>query len=366
MCCSSLGRDAFRRGDFDAARRQMEASLQASRELGEPVRTAALEINFAGILFEEGRLAESEAINRRALSLFDALGRRVLAASARMNVAAVLIWAGRWAESLALSRRAQGELEALDVWGAADAAIHLQAATLTETGMLDEADRVGRELDRRLDGRPQAILGGIVARDRGRAARWRGDTEEALRQWSRSGRIAEEAGARDEQARTWLEEATVRAIRGEVEAARGLRERISETAQECGGADLAVRGRFLDALLLRLEDRGRPALDEAVRLLETAAEEAAVRSLRPWTWKCHAARVGLLGALGRRGESVTPLRLAEEALRELLEAIGSPALQESYVRLPDPRFFLHWLETETPEEGDLPASARSDLEVFFR
>jgi hypothetical protein len=73
---------------------------------------------------------------------------------------------------------------------------------------------------------------------------------------------------------------------------------------------------------------------------------------------------GLLLRSGNRDGALKALRLAQESLSELFEAIGTEALQECYALLPDPKFFLAWLDQDENAMQELPRGS-SDLEVFF-
>ena len=92
---------------------------------------------------------------------------------------------------------------------------------------------------------------------------------------------------------------------------------------------------------------------------------AARSGLRPWVWRCHAAQAGAEALAGDDAAARAATRLALDGLRDLLEAIRTPALKESFVMLPDPRLFLLWCDHQVATRADLEPGS-SDLEVFLR
>ena len=130
-----------------------------------------------------------------------------------------------------------------------------------------------------------------------------------------------------------------------------------------GGED-AIRLSFCRAsMIARVEGDG--ASQRVKDLLSAAAAVSAQCGFRPWTWRCHAAVAGVATKVGDTTTALAATRAARDALRDLLEAIGTPALQESFVMLPDPRLFLAWCERDSTVIAELPRGS-SDLEVFLR
>jgi len=166
--------------------------------------------------------------------------------------------------------------------------------------------------------------------------------------------IAKRAGAHDEEDRTLLEWAAAEFVGGDGRAAQDLYERAAARDDHSLTGDLAVRRVFVGAMLRRVQDADDLT---AVTLgqLHDAAALASSSGLRLWAWRCYAALAGLASKAGDASQALAATQSARNALRDLLDAIKAPALQESYVMLPDPRLFLAWCERDVSAiEESLP------------
>ncbi len=364
VSAGSLGEDAFRRGDFRRARGLLESAHEAIRHSGDSLQVAGARANLGGVYFESGMLAESEDLNRLALASYEEMRDVVHAAVTRRNLAAILLQAGRWGESLDLARAAREGLEAMGARDEADSALGLEAGLLCDLGLLDASVEALGSCEERLLRSPQPIVQAILLRDWGRIHRLRGEREDARRRFRLSLELAGGVHAADEATRTLQEWAAAEAAWNDLDAARELDGQMPQDSRSLGNGELAVRNDFVHAAV---EARmGFPQGTAAVeRKLQDAVAMAARSGLRPWTWRCHAALAGLRVRAGEDAPALVSMRAAIDSLRELLDAIGSPALQESFVLLPDPRLFLAWCNRD--ERGVLEsATASADLEVFLR
>ncbi len=364
MSAGSLGHDAFRRGEFEKARGLLEMAHESAIESGDPMQIAAARTSLGGVYFEAGRLADSEDLNRLALAAYEEMQERVHAAVTRCNLAAVFHLAGRWGESLDLSRASRGELEAMGAQDEADSALGFEACLLLDLGLLDAGTQALDLCAERLSRLPQPIVEAIHYRARGRIERMRGGCDEARRHWGLSIEIAAGADAADEEKRTLQEWTAAEISWGNLAAAAELRDRTTREAGTLGTGDLRVRREFLDAAF-DIQCKGAAGAAPARQRLMQAATMAARSGLRPWVWRCHAAQAGVAAQAGDDAAARAATRLALDGLRDLLDAIGTPALQESFVLQPDPRLFLLWCEHEAATRADL-APGSSDLEVFLR
>lgn len=367
LSCQSariLGGCAFLRGDFSQAKMYLEASRTAAVRTGDAVQVARSDMSLAGVVFEEGRLAESEAMNRRAITLFDQVADRYFAARARANVATVLHAAGRWGEALQLARSARQGLQVTGALDDEDAAVLTEMATLVEVGLLRAATGMASDMRDRLAARPQPVLESIFLRDLGRSKRWAGHMEDARDLWSESSTVARKAQIVDEDAKTLLEHARAELATGDSGKAAEFLEQANELLGDSLSAEHAVNRNFALAML-KIHRRGDGYDPEAASgLLKEAATCASDAELRGWAWRCHAAAAGVAERLDVRSDLVQSIRLAEEGLQELLEAIDNEVLQDSYLELPDTRLFLGWRRQDMESRSLVPAGS-SDLEIFF-
>ncbi len=364
VSAGSLGEDAFRRGDFERARTLLESAHEAIRHSGDSLQVAGARANLGGVYFESGMLAESEDLNRLALASYEEMQDSVHAAVTRRNLAAILLQAGRWRESLDLARAAREGLEAMGAQDEADSALGLEAGLLCDLGLLDASVEALGFCEERLLRLPQPIVQAILLRDWGRIHRLREEREASRRRFRLSLEIAGGVHAADEATRTLQEWAAAEVAWNGLDAARELDGRMPQDSRSLGNGELAVRNDFVHAAI---ETRlGFPQGTASVeRRLQDAVAMATRSGLRPWTWRCHAALAGLRARAGDDAPALASMRAALASLRELLDAIGSPALQESFVLLPDPRLFLAWCDRD---ERGVPESATemADLEVFLR
>ena len=360
----ALGGEAFRRGEFTRARELFASAHEAALAIGDPMLIAGAQTNLGGVQLEAGHLAESEDLNRLALAGYDALQERVHAAVTRRNLATVLCQAGRWREALDLARASREELESLGAQDEADSVLGLEAGLLIDLGLFAAARQALELCAGRLQRIPQPIVEAILERDRGRLERAAGARDGARRAWGLSIAVAESAEASDEEARTLQEWTAAEIAWGNPVAAGELRERAGKGLGGLETGEPRARREFLDAAL-QCCSASMDGFAGARQGLATAAAIAAECGLRPWTWRCHAAHAGVEARLGDDAAARTATRAALDALRDLLAAIGAPALQESYVLLPDPRLFLAWCEHEDLAAIEI-APGSSDLEVFLR
>ncbi len=362
MLANALGADAFLRADFGRARRYFEIAGEAAETAGDGANLVSAQSNLAGILFEEGSLAESEAVNRSAIEIAERINDPRRVAMGRRNLAAVLLYAGRLGEALDAIRAARAGFESLTDAPAAFDAIALETSILVEIGLGESAAAVASSLEAPEASEnlaPPAMA--VLLRDRARALRESGRLVESRALLEESARIAADCGAVDEVARTRLE------IEALELAAHGGPSNGSDRdwpASSEASADIEVRRLFVDAQS-GAADGGEQKLAAAIELLERAAARSEQAQLRLWTWRCRAAQAGLHRQRGNSAMALRALREASDALGNLMMRIGSEVLRESYILRPDPRRFLAWCDGDAPAVGD-QARGSSDLEVFLK
>lgn len=357
---SALGAEAFQRGDFGSARKFMTVAVDAAASGHDPISLAIAQMNLAGVSFEEGRTAECEALNERVLHACAAMGLDVQAAHARRNLATVMLATGRLGEALALCRNAR------DVFGSDPASPNalatraVECQILLEAGLLESARAELEAAAGLLSSRPNPMIATVIWRDLARLEKWRGRHERAVELLEESHRLAVGAGASDDAARAWIELTALLMLRGEATmAARTLAE-VGETVRASTSVEIAIRHAFVQAMVMAIDDA-----DTARRLLTTAAEEAGRARLSSLGWRCHAAAAGIAHGLGDADCELQAIFSARAALLGVLDAVGSEAMRESYVMLPDPHLFLTWCDRSPELPPGVPPGS-SDLEVFLR
>jgi tetratricopeptide (TPR) repeat protein len=363
VAAGALGNEAFRRGDLKGARVYFEAVHRDAEELGDLLELTGARVNLGGIYFEEGQLSESESLGRLCLESYGQLRMFEHVAFARRNLAAILMYSGRLGEALHSCRAARQELASLNAKADAASAVGLEVGIQTDAGLLHAAEATASEASRLLAELPDDVVETILWRDRGRIFRCQGDPARARDLLGRSLETARRAGAVDEECRTLLEWATAEAASGEIGRAQGHLDETTGKLDDGGGGELAVRRGFCRSAILA--SGGREDAIRASDLLARTVTISATSGLRLWTWRCHAAMAGLAARVEDGARTLIATRAAREALRDLLEAIGTVALQESYVMLPDPRVFLAWCEHDASAREEIPLGT-SDLEVFLR
>lgn len=360
---SVLGADAFQRADLERARRFFEISAETARAAGDEGNLISAQVNLGGVLFEEGRLSESESVNRSAVATAERIRDSIRTAGGYRNLAAVLLYAGRLGEALEASREARAGYEALDETAESIDSVALEITILTELGLKENAAAAAALLEspeRRAMLSP--VASAILLRDRARLAREGGRFDEARRLLGASLDAARACGALDEVVRTGLE---LQAMEITLTGSAAQPPEDPGSGLATPSADIVVRRLFVEAQadVATASDRGVAAA--AIDRLARAAIRAEEAKLRSWIWRCHAAEAGLRRRVGDGGGALQSLRSASAALNDLLESIGTEALRESFILRPDPRSFLAWCEGDPSLVSDLPPGS-SDMEVFLR
>lgn len=359
---NALGADAFQQGRFDEARRFFRIAADAAEAAGDMANAIVARANLAGILFEEGMLAESEAMNREVVALAEGMVDERRAAVGRRSLAAVLLYGGHLGEALEAIRMARAGFDSLEDSGASVDSLALEVSILVELGLREGAEAFASSLENganreRLD----PIAAAILHRDRARAAREEGRFEEAQRLFAASRAAAAASGAADEVERTDLEARALAAALLQPVSPETGRDALPD---ETFSADIEVRRLFVQAMeaAAGTSEEGASA---AVDWLERAALRSEEAQLRLMGWRCRAAEAGLRQRMGDGVGALRSLRLATDALTNLLKRIGPEALRESFISRADPRRFLAWCEGDPSVASGLSAGC-SDLEVFLR
>jgi hypothetical protein len=321
------------------------------------------QINIAGVFFELGRLAESEALNRSVL-LSSSLLPLEVAAAAQRSLATVLLSLGRWGESLARARQARQEFEMQGIAAEARGAALIELVALQSLGFHQAAHGLADFLIESVGTQTQPILRAHLWREMGHVY-WRDSHEEqALAAWERSRNLAISVGADDELAHTLLDETAASVAWNRMDRASRNMETLEHLLSSTVSLELRVVHAFVQAMIEAASATDATKLKDARSRLREASRWSGSADLRPWTWRCQAAEAGLSARLADAGATAVATGKARDSLRDLLTAIGAEVLQESYIVLPDPQVFLAWCD-QIGTESDRQRG-RSYLEVFLQ